>query len=356
MSIKISFPQLGDYKVPITYLLEKCTNCEIMDPLPITKRTIDLGSKYAPDSVCVPFKYNLGNFIEALDNGCNYIMQAGGGCRYGYYGEVQEKILKDLGYKFNFINISSKNKITPLGIYKNLKKINVNLSFIKFLYHGIITILMIEYMDNIDNYIRLNVGFETKSNSFYNLKKRMLKSFSKNKGIFNLTRLFLKYKKEFKRLDKNIPKNCLKIGIIGELYTSMEGYSTYYIEKQLAKMNVRVKRFTNASYLLYKKKLHFKKMLRTAKKYVKYNIGADGLDNVYRTIKLIENGYDGIIHIKPFGCTPEISAIPIIQRVCRDNNFPIMFLSFDAQTSEEGIKTRLEAFYEMIKEKRNIDD
>ena len=95
-------------------------------------------------------------------------------------------------------------------------------------------------------------------------------------------------------------------------------------------------------------------MLYVARKYVKYNLGADGLDNVYRTIELIKHGYDGIIHIKPFGCTPEISAIPIIQRVCQDHNCPIMFLSFDYQTSEEGIKTRLEAFYEMLKEKRNV--
>ena len=343
--IKISFPQLGDYEVPISYILSKCINGEIIRPLPITKRTIELGSKYAPDSVCIPFKYNLGNFIESLNNGCNYIIQAGGGCRYGYYGEVQEQILKDLGYEFKFINISKNNKITPSSLYRNLKELNHKLNFLKFTYHGLLTLLMIEYMDNIDNYIRLNVGFEKEKNSFYELKKEMLDDFFNNKGFISLTKSFMRYKKRFKKLEIDVPNDCLKIGIIGELYTSME--------EELAKMNVRVKRFTNASYLLYKKKLHFKKMLRRSKKYVKYNLGADGLDNVYRTIKLIDEKYDGIIHIKPFGCTPEISAIPIIQKVCRDNNFPIMFLSFDYQTSEEGIKTRLEAFYEMVKEKRN---
>lgn len=33
---------------------------------------------YSPDFVCVPFKYNLGNFIETLDNGANILVQAGG--------------------------------------------------------------------------------------------------------------------------------------------------------------------------------------------------------------------------------------------------------------------------------------
>lgn len=356
MNVKISFPQLGDYSTPISFLLRKCIDGEVFKPLPITKRTLELGSKYAPDSVCIPFKYNLGNFIESLANGCNYIIQAGGGCRYGYYGEVQEKILKDLGYEFEFINISSSNKITPNSLYRNLKKLNPNLTFSRFIHYGLMTILMIEYMDYIDNYIRLNVGFETKKNSFYNLKKKMLRDFEKCPSIFSLTRCFLKYKKKFKKLDKEVPKNCLKIGVIGELYTSMEGFSTYYLEKELAKMNVVVKRYTNASYLLYKKKMYFKTMLRKTKNYVKYNIGADGLDNVYRTLKLIDNNYDGLIHIKPFGCTPEITAIPIIQRICQEREFPIMFLSFDTQTSEEGIKTRLEAFYEMIREKRKIND
>ena len=284
------------------------------------------------------------------------LIQGGGGCRYGYYGEVQEQILKDLGYDLQFINISEHNRITPKSLYVNLKKINPNLKKRKFIYHGLLTLLMIEYMDRIDNYIRLNVGFETQKDSFYNLKKAMLKDFLKSKGFISLTKKYRKYFKKFKRIVIDKPKNCLKIGIIGELYTSMEGYSSYYIEKELASMNVQVKRFTNASYLLYKKRLSLHRRKKYSKKYVKYNLGADGLDNVYRTIKLIDDGYDGIIHIKPFGCTPEISAIPIIQKIANDNNFPIMFLSFDYQTSEEGIKTRLEAFYEMIKEKRKIDE
>ena len=46
----------------------------------------------------MPFKYTLGCFIEALDRGAEVIVQAGGGCRLGFYGEVQEAILRDLGY------------------------------------------------------------------------------------------------------------------------------------------------------------------------------------------------------------------------------------------------------------------
>lgn len=349
----ISFPHLGDYYIPISFLLEKLTPHEIIPAPPITKKTIELGAKYAPDFVCVPFKYNLGNFIESLENGANVIIQAGGGCRYGYYAEVQEKILKDLGYDFEFFSLVDKDHFTVKEIYHTFKKLNPKISFFKFIYYALLTILMIRLMDNQDMYIRENIGFEKVDGSFEKLKKEMLQDFKKSKGYFSLLRKYRKYKKKFHSLEIEKPKNCLKVGIIGELYTSMEPYSSYFIEKELAKMKIEVKRFTNVSYLLYEKKFETKKMLREIPKYCTYKLGADGMDNVYRSKYLIDNGYDGIIHIKPFGCTPEIGAIPIIRKVCGDHKMPVLFFSFDSETSDTGIKTRLEAFYDMLIERKN---
>ena len=102
MTKKITFPHIGNYYIPINYLVKNITNQEVIIPPKITRKTIELGSKYSPDYVCVPFKYNLGNFIEALELGADTILQAGGGCRYGYYAELQEQILKSLNYKFTF--------------------------------------------------------------------------------------------------------------------------------------------------------------------------------------------------------------------------------------------------------------
>ena len=118
----LAFPQLGDYKHPIDKFLRRITNLEVIDTPPITRKTIDLGSKYSPDSVCIPFKYNLGNFIEALDMGANVLLQAGGGCRYRYYAEVQETILKDLGYNFDFIQIIGGDSLKFKEVFTIFKK------------------------------------------------------------------------------------------------------------------------------------------------------------------------------------------------------------------------------------------
>lgn len=349
----ISFPHLGEYHIPIEYLLKKLINIKIMPAPFITKRTINLGEKYSPDFVCIPFKYNLGNYIEALEKGANILIQASGGCRYGYYAEVQEQILKDLGYKFTFFNIMEKGHFSIISLYKIFKKLNKKLKFYKFLYYSLITLLMINYLDKIDHYIRLNIGFETIENSFDNLKKKMVNDFIHTKSFYQLTKSYFKYKKLFHQIPIKDKTNCMKVGIIGELYTSMEPFASYFLEKELAKMNIEITRFTNITYLLITKALKRKKILKFSKKYLRYTIGADGADNVARAKYLANHGYDGLIHIKPFGCTPEITAIPIIQKVCEDMNIPIIYFSFDASTYEGGIKTRLEAFYDMLKMRKD---
>lgn len=339
---------MANYYVPASYLFHHILDADIMVAPSITSKTIELGNKYSPEFVCTPFKYTLGTMIEALDNGATILVQAGGGCRYGYYSELQEKILKDLGYQFRLFNLVSCGKTEIRRIYKMFKKMDKHFHLFKALYYLFITVNMVRYMDKIDDYIRKSIGFEIKKGSFDSLLETMLKDFSNVKNPIQLYILYRKYKKQFKTIPIHKPDNCLKVGVIGELYTLMEPFSNYYLEKTLASFNIEVKRFTNVNYLLFTNKKEKKKALRKSKKYMKYKLGADASNNIYWAKYLCEKGYDGIIHVKSSFCTPEIGIVPIINKIAHEKNVPIIYFSFDANTSEVGIKTRLEAFYDMI--------
>ncbi len=345
---KISFPLMGDYNVPIEFLLKHAFKEEIIMPPPITSKTIELGTKYSPEFVCTPFKYTLGTMLEAIEKGADTLIQMGGGCRYGYYGEVQDQILKDLGYNVTLINLVTKGKVDIRRIVKELKETGIKYSKLKAIYYGFIAIKMVKYMDIIDDYIRENIGFEVKDGSFETLKFKMLNDFRQVKSYLELKKLYRYYLKEIQNVPIRKPDKCLKIGIIGELYTVMEPFSNYFLEKELSQNQIEIKRFTNVHYLLFEKKHKIKKYLKYSKKYIKYQMGADAADNIARTKYLCEAGYDGIIHIKSSFCTPEIGAMPIINKIASEYETPVLFFSFDANTSETGIKTRLEAFYDML--------
>lgn len=349
----ITFPHMGDYYIPITYLIKKITKTKVLVPPKITKKTIELGSRYSPDYVCVPFKYNLGNYIEALDKGANIVLQAGGGCRYGYYAELQEQILTDLKYDFEFVNFIENNHFSIKKIYKFAKELNPKLNIFTFAYHGINAMLMIIVMDKLGKIKRENMGFEFEKNTYKNTEKLFLEELKKFSSTpLVLIKIYYKYKKKYKRILMKKPKDCLKIGIVGELYSIMEPYSSNNIETKLASMGIEVHRFTTLTYLLLQKKFKLKRLLRKGKKYLKYHLGADATESVVLSYEMAEKGYDGIVHIKSFGCTPELNAMTILEKISNEYNIPIIYFSFDSTDSSVAVDTRIEAFYDMLIQKK----
>lgn len=350
--MKLAFPLMGDYDIPSKYLFSKILNVDILDIPKITSKTIELGSKHSPDFLCTPFKYTLGTYIECLDKGADVLIQMGGGCRYGYYYELQEQILKDLGYNFKYYNLVSMGYTDIKKIYSILKSIDPKISKFKAIYYTLITIKMVKYMDIIDDYVRQNSAYSNKKDEFKRLVFKIHSSFLKTKGLIDLNKKYRYYKKRLKKIDIDKPKNNIKIGIIGELYTLMEPVANYNIEDMLINNKVEVKRFTNVTYLLFQKHRKSKKYLKSLKN-IKYKMGADAMDNIYYTKYLIDNSYDGIIHIKSSFCTPEIGSMGIINKMCEEANMPVIFLSMDTNTSKVGLETRIEAFLDMIEMRKN---
>ena len=343
---KISFPHFANYCIPVEHLITHGLEMEYITPPPMTKRTMELGAKYSPDYACAPFKINLGCYIEALESGADTLIQVGGTCRLGYYGELQEQILRDLGYSFDFFNLAAANYSKPQTFYSEFKKINPDLS-LKKVTTGLLTMLkMVQYMDEIDDYIRQNVGFEVENGSFDRVYSDFLSALRLVETQKELKYLSENYMKKFKSVPVKKPKKPLRVGIVGEYYSVIDPFSSHFIERELAKMGIVVERWMSVSNSL----IHWpeKEIGEKIKGYAKYNMGATAMSTIERALKFAKKGYDGIIHIKSFGCMPETDAMSILQNISADYKIPILYFSFDTQTADTGIHTRLEAFYDMI--------
>lgn len=343
---RVSFPQFGSYSVPLELLFTSGLEVEYITPAPITKRTLELGDRHSPESVCAPFKYNLGNFIEAIEAGANTLIQIGGVCRLGYYGELHEQILKDLGYKIKFVNMTKAQFSKPITFYNEFKKVNPDLSLKKMAAVLPVVLKMVEYIDRAEDFIRQNIAFEIKKGAFNKTHQEFLTELRLVKKKNELDATFNRYMKRLRKIELKKPKNPLRVGIIGEYYTIIEPFCNHFIEKKLAQMGIVIDRWINISNTL----IHYPKakMKDHIKEYAKYNMGATSMATINKALEYAQKGFDGIIHVKSFGCTPEMDSIPVLQNISKDYQIPIIFLSFDTQTSDTGIKTRLEAFYDMM--------
>lgn len=349
----ISFPHLGNYYIPLKYVITKLSKCEVIIPDRNNRQTIINGSKYSPDEICVPFKYNLGNYLDALNKGANILIQGGGGCRYGYFAELQEAILKREGYRFEFVNLIKNNHVSLIKLYKSMKKLNKKLNVLMFIYYLFQGILMIIFMDKLEKYLRENIGFEEIPNRFEKIERSFLNKYSQDKlGIVKIIKIYLKYRRLYHNIPlKNIPKK--EILLIGELYSLIDYESSHNLERTIAKKGFKVIRYTNLTYLLIIKRFMKPILLLKGRKYLKYLLGADGTESVVHSLEHAKKGVSGIIHLKSFGCVPELNAIPILNRISNDYQVPIMYLSFEGENNISNIDTKLEAFQDMINQNKN---
>ena len=124
------------------------------------------------------------------------------------------------------------------------------------------------------------------------------------------------------------------------------------LEITLAKQGIKIIRYTNLTYLLLIKKFMRPILLFKSRIYLKYHLGADGTESIVHALDHCKQGIDGIIHIKSFGCVPEINAMPTLTKISEDYQTPILYLSFDGENNILNIDTKIEAFKDMIISKK----
>ena len=344
-------PKVGDYHVPLNILIELCTDIKMMDCPPITAKTVEIGAKHSPDTVCTPFKVIMGNFIESLDKGATTLIMPGFGCRLGFYDMLHEQILQDLGYNFEMIAICDYTA-TPHRIFNSLSKINPDLTRERFDEVFLLVSKLAIDLDEFAALVRKDSAFEVEKGSFQKLYKQYLVKARKLVELSQAIDLGDQYRTLFAQLKTDRPKEFLRIGLIGDLYSVIEPHGNCEMESWLIKNKVEIVRPTDMTFLA-KNIFNVPSMIEQSGGYVDYGIGGNANCTVMQAYQMVTNKQvDGIIHVKAATCSPEISAMSILQTMMSDFNIPAMYLTFDTETGEAGVHTRLEAFCDMITMKK----
>lgn len=360
--MKVSFPHMGS-QVFYKKLLEFLDIDYILPNVP-TKRTIDLGVKNSPEFACFPYKVLLGTYIEAIEAGADTILTSGGSgpCRAGLYAQLHEKTLKSMGYDVNFIVFDDFNRDRKQFI-ENLKILKGKKSWCQTFKNFYTAYKIAACVDNLQKIVETKRAYEKIQGSFNAAFKDVLEDFDKNAN--NLKSVKMLYEKNEKLL-KNIPcskiineQERIRIGIVGEIYVVMEPSVNMNIVEVLNSLGCEV---TNSMYISEWirhntiprcfKKLSGQNLLDDSKKYLKLQIGGHECHNIGNMIEYKKMGYDGIVHLMPFGCLPELVTQSLAPNITKDNELPILTLSLDEQTGLANNMTRIEAFVDLLKKNK----
>ncbi len=358
--MRVGFPHFGNVYIPVKAMARKlgASDSDLIIPPPTSQRTLNLGVKYSPVEACLPFKLTLGNLIEACELGADTLIQARGVgiCRLGYYAKGQEPILHDLGYDAHFLtlDVTHHKFLSILQLIKHTANDAPWPKIISAFRFGIGKLFALDRIEGVVWKTRAVEAERGTANQIYREAIKAIDEATKRKEVKKLTKDYI---------DKltNVPMNPkadpVKVGIVGEIFVVLDPFANMDIEMELGKLGVEVKRTMSLSrwvkYSLFLNSLgidEWKEVHRAAMPYLKRDVGGDGWESVGEKVVHAREGYDGIIHLAPFTCMPEIVAENIMPSTKED--IPVLAILCDEQLAKPGMITRLEAFVDLLKFRR----
>ncbi|MGI5891799.1 MAG: acyl-CoA dehydratase activase-related protein [Bacillota bacterium] len=357
--MKITFPHMGNQYVATKTLLQEL-GVEVVIPPQSGPDTINIGTKYSPESICFPLKVNIGNIMQAIQAGADTVVFSGscGPCRFGYYTILQKEILKDLGQKIDFILIDP-----PQGDYKTLlergRKLTQTSNPYKLIKAGQKSLKILKQIDALDAAARYKRPRQKELGQVDAYYEDFHKKVRNTHGYQETSQLIAKTHQAIMDIEEDPKREILKVGIVGEIYTIIEPFVNLYIERKLGEMGVEIEKSLELSrwikehaFLNPLKLTSQGKINKAAKPYLKTLIGGHARETIGYAVEYAKRGFDGLIQIYPLTCMPEIVAQSILPAIEKDYHIPYLCLIVDEMTGEAGFTTRLEAFTDLLRRRK----
>jgi len=358
--MRIGVPRCGPSDIIAEALVQKLgtSESELIIPPPTSYRTLDLGVKYSPVEACLPFKLTLGNLIESCELGADTLIHARGTgvCRLGYYVKEQQQIIRDLGYDARFLTLDvSQHRIG--SIMHLVKEVTNGAPWPKIVSAIRFSVAKLFACDGIERVVHRTRAVELQKGMTNQIYREALKAISEARTTREVKKVAKQYTTKLNQMPRDRDADPVKVGIVGEVFVVLDPFANMDIEMELGKLGVEVERTLNlsrwAKYRLFLNYLgadEWKSVHRLAMPYLKRNVGGEGWESVGEKIAYGRRGFDGLIHLAPFTCMPEIVAQNIMPSTRED--IPVLTVLYDEQMAKPGMITRLEAFVDLLKFRR----
>lgn len=358
--MKVTFPHLGSMYIFCKAIAETA-GIDYVLPRPTSNRTREIGEYNTNESVCLPLKIILGNFVEALEDGADTIIMVGSGppCRLGLYDRIIKIVLKDMGYDFRWLTIPGIfNRQAFMQNHAETRELRKELSFSNFarfpwaIFMGWKKMNWCEHLEKTAARIRAVARRPLDADRAL---EKGLKRIDQADTISGLSRAGNESLEELESIEKG-DRPPLKVMMVGEVYTIMEPSINMDVEKRLGHLGAVVERSSYFSTHIRKgsrldRKLlkQRKQFLQNARHYLKFDVGAECNFSVAETIQAANEGYDGVVHVYPFSCMPENNAASVLSVAGPDLNIPVLPVVIDRQDMGLRIDTQLEAFVDVLR-------
>ncbi|MFW9946814.1 MAG: acyl-CoA dehydratase activase-related protein [Candidatus Odinarchaeota archaeon] len=356
----LSFPNMGPNWVAFKTLFT-ALDIDVVLPDPTNREAVKIGVKYSPEFVCFPFKATIGDFKNALDKGADILVMAidCGPCRFGFYASVQERILRDMGYK-NFVMIPlDQADLLEFKWVKTLQEVTGRSDpfiYSKFVKAVIFFVKKAKLLNDIQTAEGLYRAYERNQGDTTRVVKKLLVKLDETNTLKGLRNFKKVIKEDFTKIDVDKTRNPLKVAVSGEIHISLEPYVNLDIRRKLGEMQVEIHQNLSLwDWVVHKFHLnyHRKWLEHLAKPYLPMDIGGECVWVLGEYIDRARAGFDGFVHQYPFTCMPEVTARTIItNKLKKVYDLPIIYFSFDEQSGMEGFRTRLEAFVDLMYSRR----
>lgn len=360
--MKVTFPHMGKLDMVLSDLFDR-SGLDYVTPPKTTLKTLRLGLRHAPEFACLPLKVTIGNFIEGLEAGADTLLMAGGvgPCRFGYYAEIQKCVLKEAGYDFDMIvleppTVGWKQFIDTLRMLAPGKPIHQVWQLVKTGFRKA------RILDEIEKYVLKYRAYEVRRGDMTKAYKSALEIMRPAVTDNEITNARREAFSVLEMVEKDMERPCLKMGIIGEFYVLLEPFVNLDIEEYLGAMGVSLERSVYLTDWIGPSSknpiigISSEEIARAARPYLNHFVGGEGLPSVGHTVIYAKEGFDGVLHLFPFTCMPDIIAKSILPQVSRDFDIPTLSLVIDEQTGKAGVVTRLEAFIDLVASKRKYKE